>query len=143
MYTPDITRDLPQLTNNNHSITSPPTSDYNCIAWAAGEDDRWWWPDPNPLAYWPPGVPRIETEAAFIEAFATIGYTPCDDGTLQADMEKVVIYVDAHGKPTHMARQLPNGVWTSKCGPWYDMAHNNPDVVAGGSYGSVCTYLER
>ena len=28
-----------------YRITSPITRSYNCFAWAAGEDDRWW----NPL----------------------------------------------------------------------------------------------
>jgi len=143
MYSPEIARDLPQLKSNNHSITSPQTHDYNCIAWAAGEDDRWWWPVQHPHAYWPPGIPRVETVDAFIQAFVTKGYSPCDDGTLQPATEKVVLYVDKFGKPTHMARQLRSGQWTSKCGPWCDISHHNPDVVAGGVYGTVFIFLAR
>ena len=29
---------------NDYSITSPTEISYNCIAWAANEDTRWWWP---------------------------------------------------------------------------------------------------
>ena len=39
-------------------ITSPRTVAYNCIAWAAGETQRKWWPDKVGVAYWPKGVPR-------------------------------------------------------------------------------------
>lgn len=143
MYSPEIARDLPQLKPNNHSITSPQTFDYNCIAWAAGEDDRWWWPAQQPHAYWPPGVPRVETVEAFIKAFSTKNYIPCVDGTHQPNIEKVVLYVDGSGKPTHMARQLPTGQWTSKCGPWCDISHHNPEVVAGGVYGTAAIFLAR
>ena len=38
-------------------ITSPRTVAYNCIAWAAGETQRKWWPDKMGVAYWPRGVP--------------------------------------------------------------------------------------
>lgn len=142
MYSPDIAKAFPRLKSGNHSITSPETHDYNCIAWAAGEDDRWWWPVP-PGDYWPPGVARAATVAAFIEAFSTKGYTPCDDGTLQQGIEKVVLYIDDYGAPTHMARQLPTGEWTSKCGRWHDLSHTDTDVIASGDYGTASVYLCR
>lgn len=143
MYSPEIAKAFPRLTPDNHSITSPKTYEYNCIAWAAGEDDRWWWPVPSEAYYWPPGIARAETVTSFIQAFATKGYTPCDDATLQPGLEKVVLYLDDHGTPTHMARQLPTGEWTSKCGPWYDMSHDDPDVIASGTYGAASVYLGR
>jgi hypothetical protein len=57
-----------------------------------------------------------ETVDSFILAFGILGYSPCDDGTLEEGFEKVAIYVDESETPTHMAKQLPSGMWTSKCG---------------------------
>ncbi len=53
------------LYSDEYQITSPETSDYNCFAWAAGEDDRWW--APAEPGYWPDGVPRELTLEAFIQ----------------------------------------------------------------------------
>ena len=57
---------LPNLNADNYRITSPTTWEYNCIAWAVGITDAWWWPVPGRL--WPPNVPREETLAAFVAA---------------------------------------------------------------------------
>jgi hypothetical protein len=96
-------------------MTSPESVDYNCIAWAAGEDDRFWWPDLLGIGYWPPGAVRRETLDAFVEAYGTLGYAVCADGILEEGFEKVALFTRA-GKPTHAARQLRSGAWTSKLG---------------------------
>ena len=44
---------LPGLAGTNYRVTSPADDGYNCIAWAATETDRWWWPDPFGAGYWP------------------------------------------------------------------------------------------
>ena len=36
---------------NNCEIVGKPTHRYNCIAWAFGDDTRWWWPAYG--AFWP------------------------------------------------------------------------------------------
>lgn len=95
-------------------VTSQADAAYNCIAWAAGEDDRWWWP--SEFAYWPPGVPQVETLPAFIAAYGTLGYEISASGDLEPGYVKIGLYIDAGGTPTHAARQLPNGAWTSKHG---------------------------
>ncbi|HEY7428267.1 MAG TPA: hypothetical protein VH682_28795 [Gemmataceae bacterium] len=35
---------FPRLNGTAYRITSPASDVYNCIAWAAGETNRWWWP---------------------------------------------------------------------------------------------------
>jgi hypothetical protein len=40
--------------------------------------------------------------------------------------------------PTHMARQLPNGAWTSKCGPEEDITHFTLDALE--TYGTIYNY---
>lgn len=138
-----IERDFPNLSANGYEITSPDTINYNCIAWAAGDDQRWWWPDSQNIDYWPEGVPREVTVEAFQQAFQTIGYEVCADDTIEPGYQKIAIYADSHGKPTHIARQLENGKWTSKLGQDEDIEHENLPGLAGVIYGNVVVIMKR
>lgn len=110
-----IPQNFPRLKYEPFQVQSPRTVKYNCIGWAAGDDQNVWWPGGK---YWPGGVRRDDSVAAFIAAFATRGYECCDSDGLEPGFEKVVLYVDEqHGRVTHAARQLPDGRWTSKLGP--------------------------
>lgn len=131
---------LPRLTPENYHETSPAAWQYNCIAWAAGVTDAWWWPTPG--RYWPVNAPRVESLAAFLTAFATLGYTPGAAATLEPGIEKVALYA-VGDRPTHAARQLASGTWTSKLGPSIDIEHTTPEAVAGGVYGEVVAILSR
>jgi hypothetical protein len=106
---------FPRLDPADFFETSPRTSRYNCIAYAAGDEHRWWWPDPDGIYYWPHGVQRSEHLAAFQRAFETLGYTLASDGSVEPGYEKVAIFA-LGTKPTHAAKQLPNGRWSSKLG---------------------------
>ena len=132
---------FPDLVRTGYHITSPPDPTYNCIAHAVGVTNQWWWPDPAGFDYWPPGVVRDATLAAFVQAFATLGYLPCADGFLEPAWEKVAIYATDNG-PTHAARQLDNGRWTSKLGPDDDIEHAL-EGLCGVLYGSVVQFLCR
>lgn len=136
---------FPKLTLDNTRVTSPAANCYNCIAWAAGENFRWWWPT-APEGYWPPGIKRAETRKSFIEAFGTVGFVVCKDGDLDPEVEKIALF----GKgppdfetPTHAARQLESGEWTSKLGPLQDIEHANAQDVSGPAYGDVICYMQR
>jgi hypothetical protein len=37
-----IERDYPSLIVYGYKLTSPDTIDYNCVAWAAEDDETWW-----------------------------------------------------------------------------------------------------
>jgi hypothetical protein len=132
-------------------ITSCADDVYNCIAWAAGDIDNWWWPDRVSGCYGPDGVPEERTVSAFVKAFAAIGYKEWSwrrrgNGRLHPEYEKIAIYVDATGKPTHAARQLENGRWVSKLGPYKDVQHASPSTLEGTEaeeYGIVVKYLWR
>lgn len=119
------------------------TDSYNCIAWAASDDTRRWWPDPFFQDYWPPSVPRERTIAAFISAFETLEYAKCKNGRLERRFEKIAIYVDQDNKPTHAARQSQDGSWTSKFGNGEDVTHYTLDCLDGPGYGKVHTYMKR
>ena len=138
----DIEKFFPKLQDGLYKITSPDTVDYNCIAWAAGDTEAWWWPDRLDIGYWPAGVRRAEILEAFIEAFATLGFTLCDTAEYEEGFEKVAIYIDVNGKPTHAARQLSPGLWTSKLGNLQDIEHHI-DGVSGDQYGAVAVIMKR
>lgn len=131
---------LPSLTLENHRVTSPATWDYNCIAWAVGVTNAWWWPVPG--RFWPAEVPRTETLEAFLAALGTRGFAPCSSSVAEDGREKVALYSLA-GVPTHAARQLTNGWWTSKLGPSIDIEHATVEAVAGGVYGEPVAFVSR
>lgn len=151
MSDPALESAFPNLARTPYRETSPQDGFYNCIAWAAGLDDAWWWPDPIDVAQkqgteWPIARREVSIEC-FVEAFATLGYTVCgyDDSaaTLEPNLEKVCLYVEPATKvPTHMARQLPSGEWTSKCGPYKDIEHR-PEGLTDSEYGQIHLYMSR
>jgi hypothetical protein len=134
---------FPKLSAGNHRVTSPQTDQYNCIAWAAGVTDKWWWPtgDPN-LTHWPVGVPKQETIAAFIRMFGTVGYIQCDSAEFEPGFEKIALFADRDGIPTHAARQLSSGTWTSKLGALEDVEHSLTDLE-GAEHGTVAAVMVR
>lgn len=127
--------------------SSDRTPRYNCIAWAAGKTDNFWWPLDIGGYYWPDGLPREpleeETVENFIRAFATEGYRVCDDANTEKGFEKVVIYVSPAGRPLHAARSLEKGVWTSKLGSLEDIEHATLQCIEGREYGRAMTFLKR
>lgn len=137
--------DFPRLNPDRYRITSPATKRYNCVAWAAGENTFWWWP--NPYSYWPRRVPRQEHVTAFVCAFETLGYTRCGDGTLEHEFEKIALFGKTCDsgviKPTHAARQLESGRWTSKLGRDEDIEHLCPEDLNGPGYGEVVQFMRR
>jgi hypothetical protein len=133
---------FPRLQGANYRVTSPPDDVYNCIAWAAGATNDWWWPIGPGKTYWPDGVPRLVTLEAFREAFATLGYVVCAGEELEPGFEKIALFADSQGVPQHVARQLPNGRWTSKLGKKEDIEHELHDL-AGTVYGSVVQIMKR
>jgi len=99
---------FPNLKAGGYAITSDMNAEYNCIAWAAGDTQKWWEPF-SERYYWPPGALNEYSLAAYSQAFAVYGYALCDDSAPEAGFEKIAIYVDAQGIPAHAARQLPSG----------------------------------
>jgi hypothetical protein len=83
-----IIETFPKLRDGSFEIIGDATDEYNCIAWAAGDTTAWWWPDLPGVAFWPDGVPNELTLEAFVQAFATLGYTSCDSSDLDRWLEK-------------------------------------------------------
>lgn len=133
---------FPRLRGTAYRVTSPASEVYNCIAWAAGDTEHWWWPGDPARTYWPVDVLRAETLEAFRDAFTTLGYVICDQADLEPGFEKIALFADANRTPTHAARQLGDGSWTSKLGISEDIQHALGDLT-GAVYGSVVLILKR
>lgn len=146
----DRERHYPNLFADGYEVTSKETVDYtrpvyNCIAFAAGDEGQWWWPDEHGESYWPIDERSIH-RSSFIEAFKTLGYELCSHGELEVKYEKVAFY-EKDGKPTHAARQTTLGTWKSKLGEWEDIEHRTVKGVQTvnriGRYGEATIYMRR
>jgi hypothetical protein len=138
----ELESDWPNLSITKYKITSRYTTDYNCLAWAVYEDDRWWSPLPEEDYYWPEGAPREHTLEAFSRAYQICGYEICDSGELEIGFEKIAIYTNANDEPQHVARLLPCGKWTSKLGNLEDIEHELAGLT-GELYGSARQFMKR
>jgi len=132
---------FPKITKKNHSVKSDQSPQYNCIAFAADETNRKWWPILLPDAFWPAGVPYTETPDSFIAAFATLGYAVCTDDQYVEGVEKVALYTSG-GRVKHAAKLIGPDRWASKLGQQEDI-HHKKGAVAGGIYGEPTVYMSR
>ena len=132
----------PNLALTEYTVTSPKSQEYNCFAWAAGDQERWWQPTPEDQFYWVQGVPMEETLSAYIQAYQTLGFMTCDSAELEAEFEKIALYVDDGGIPVHAAKQLSTGKWSSKLGSLEDIEHEL-EGLTGERYGNVGQILRR
>jgi hypothetical protein len=136
----DLEADFPNLRASGWEVTSDRTPKYNCIAYAAYDQSRYW--DTAKGYYWPPGALREYSIESWTDAFRVLSYTRCDDATLEDGFEKIAIYVKG-GKPTHVARQLVSGQWTSKLGPDEDITHQTLEALEGELYGTIQVLMKR
>jgi len=137
---------FPNLHPGNHRDTSEADRRYNCIAWAAGYNDKWWDPA-EPQArdedfYWPENVPRDYKVTTLVMVYQSVGFAICTDASQEEGAQKIAIYDDGE-EYTHAARQLENGKWTSKMGPGEDIEHDTPESLVGPIYGQLTTFMKR
>jgi hypothetical protein len=136
---------------DNFKCSSDPTRDiddkYNCIAWALGKKDSWWWPLKKFGYHWPKNLSsepfNKETVENFIKAFETERFERCENGLFENGFEKVAIYVNHLNVPKHAARSLPDGTWTSKMGDDEDIEHETLEALEGKGFGTAKFFLRR
>ena len=140
--------EFPKLKESGCTPKSDPDEQYNCIAWAAGEDHRWW--EPCEGRHWPlPATGSwsdysIDSLAA---AYAEFGFVECEEELKKAclhepGIQKVALF-GRSGEFLHAARQLKHGEWTSKLGPDDDIRHSLADGVEGGTFGNLEKVMKR
>jgi len=100
-----------------------------------------WDPDPFDQYYWPPSVPREPTVSAYQQALESIGFSECEDGSLESGLVKVAVF-GIGAELTHAARQLDDGTWTSKLGSLEDITHEL-QALEGADYGHVVLFMKR
>ena len=133
---------FPNLRLTGYSLTSPKDDNYNCIGWAAEDSNKFWWPVGG---FWPNENDRELSVACFLRAFSAFGYEECPDESFEEGCMKLALYTDPTGEPTHMARQLSDGGWTSKLGRHVDIFHAEVRGLEGPdpAYGRATVYLKR
>jgi len=134
---------FPGLMAKGYRKTSEATVQYNCVAHALYRSDKFMWPVAP--YYWPADVPKEETVDALVALFQSLGYELCASADVEDTFEKVAIYA-LNGKPTHAARQLSTGAWTSKLGSSIDIEHATPEALNGRGflhYGEPVRFMKR
>ena len=122
-------------------VTSLATGNYNCIAWALENTSHFYWPGPEAFFYWEFDLLREETIDSFVQLFARYGYEICENALKEKGFTKIALFTKDN-VPTHAARQLPNGLWTSKLGILEDVRHTL-FAISDGLYGSVALVLKK
>ena len=93
--------------------------------------------------YWYPDAPQEDSLRAWIRVFELHGYRTSDSPDLVFGTEKIAIYVDSDGTPSHVARQKDSGLWTSKLGRGEDIEHEALEGLEGDEYGTAAEVMER
>ena len=122
-------------------VTSLATGNYNCIAWALQDTSHFYWTGPEEFFYWDSDLPRDETIDSFVQLFTKYGYEICENALKEKGFTKIALFTK-DDIPTHTARQLPNGLWTSKLGILEDVRHTL-FAISDGLYGSVALVLKK
>lgn len=142
--------EFPNLANAKWRIKSPCDDNYQCIAWAACQVNREWWPWQLTRYYWPPGFAKFPAltpvpVASFAEVFEKLfGYRQCAGAEFELGYQKIAIYTNGSLGVTHMARQQLLGKrWLSKLGSEEDIVHDTLADVGQGSYGAAVYYMKR
>ncbi len=60
---------------------------------------------------------------------------------VEAGYERIAWFAPADGRPTHAARELPSGLWTSKLGTAEDTEHGLGELE-GALHGSVVLVMK-
>jgi hypothetical protein len=138
---------FPNLSPDSFEKIAEEDPDYNCIAWAASDTTRWWWPRPPGWPaifnkpYWPTSIASDETLATFIELFNILGYELCQSDIYEEGFERIAIYV-LNGVVKHASRQLSNGRWSSKVGEW-EMIEHDFNALDGIHYGAATQIMKK
>lgn len=133
-----LTNKFPNLSPDNHTVTSPQDPRYNCVAWATGDSSKWWQPMGR---YWPVPRPAVENLGSYVQMFESRGFEVCPTSDQETGFEKIAIYAEM-GAFKHVARMNTDGSWTSKLGESYDITHTL-EALTGPTYGWPTVYMKK
>lgn len=138
----ELIRVFPRTLERGHTVTSEVTQSYNCFSWVIGRKDVGIWPDSVGETRWIRGLKRVESVEAIAEALRVFGFEPCEDRNFERAYLKVLLMAKGPEEPTHLAFQLPSGLWSSKLGGSHDIEHA-ADGLCGDYYGDVVGFFRR
>jgi hypothetical protein len=114
----------------------------NCYAWAGGDKENIWYPTKSYYVWFTDS--KSEKLDNFIENYGYVGYKEITESRkYEPEFEKIAIFVDEDGLPSHATRQKDNGCWTSKLGILEDVEHKTLECIEGAGYGMVKVILKR
>jgi hypothetical protein len=87
------------------------------------------------VSFWPAHWPLDNSLEGFEAALLSEGFEVSSDESVEAGWIKIALF-GVGARPTHAARQLANGKWTSKLGAAEDIAHDLHDIE-GPAYGGL------
>lgn len=139
----ELERAFPGLVGTDWEVASPEDASYNCVAFALGDTERWWWPFSLPLSgsYWPDDAPRAETLEAFRVTFESHGFALADGESHVEGVLKIALFARG-ARPIHVAVQREDGRWASKLGTQWDIIHPLL-ALEGEEYGQVWGIFAR
>ena len=133
---------FPNLVPQNFSITSPDDPGYNCVAWSVDDITKWWEPDPFKLYYWPPGIPRKYTFAAYESVYKMLDYVECNnDESYESGFQKVALFVKSKDR-MHVSKQVDSERWSSKLGGKVDIEHPLHGLE-DSIYGTIASIMKK
>lgn len=78
---------------------------------------------------------------AYQAAFETLGFVITGDSSFRQGFEKIAIF-HKDSVPAHVAKQTSDGLWSSKLGQSFDIAHDL-EGMQGLEYGEIAFFMER
>ena len=146
-YTNSVFDRYPRMNRDGYRQTSNPTPEdgpddqYNCIAWALGENDR---VISNAAGdYYPSTTTRLQLSRELVEICTFYGFEKCESPALEEGYVKIALY-GRNDFWKHAARQSPSGKWLSKLGvTGADIEHESPTCVECDAYGTVYCYMRK
>lgn len=110
-----------QNLNVQHSLVSgEPSETYNAVAWSLGITNHWLWPG--------------NTLADFDSLFTVYGYEKSLSGT-------IAVYGHRNANITHVAVQIDQNLWESKCGADLRIRHHLMEL-SGDCYGKPLAFYK-
>jgi hypothetical protein len=138
----ELEYDFPALSLSGYSIRSAEDSSYNCVAFAVGDLNNFWYDIKVGGYYWPPGCASADTFEGWVQVFLGHGYSDADDESFEPEFEKIAIYGSA-SNPEHVARQVSSGAWVSKMGKGHDIEHPDLASLEGNLAGKIVKIMKR
>lgn len=133
---------FPNMDINNVAIDDEDTPEYNCIGYAIGDTNKPWWPrgGEGGFYYWPETEKDAEkySVSTFDHLLMTTGHGSITDSEKPEEgYVKLALFTEGD-KPTHLARQLADGEWSSKVGAGPLIRHGfDIHEMDNGVYGNV------